>query len=30
MRTEKQIKKYSEEQALKNLKTANVIEDISL
>ena len=30
MRTEKQIKKYSEEQARKNLKTANVIEAISI
>jgi hypothetical protein len=30
MRTEKQIEKYSEEQARKNLKTANVEEVISL
>jgi hypothetical protein len=30
MRTEKQIKKYSKEQAGKNLKTTNVIEAISI
>jgi hypothetical protein len=30
MRTEKQMKKYPEEQARKNLKTTNVIEAISI